>query len=160
MELNFFSKLMYFRTIFQVGVVIKVQQPWLCGSPDGILLEEDGKVTVLEIKCPSSCEEKKIIENGKSNLKYLKLENGRVILSKTHPYYTQIQINMYVTNAKWGYLYVYSPLGSKVIVVARNETFLKNVLNKLERFYFHYYLPELTKKCKNRAENQVQAMIN
>ncbi|KAH6933085.1 hypothetical protein HPB50_011901 [Hyalomma asiaticum] len=35
----------------QVGLIVRVKQPWLCASPDGIFKAGD-KTTLLEIKCP------------------------------------------------------------------------------------------------------------
>ncbi|KAM7282140.1 hypothetical protein ISCGN_002290 [Ixodes scapularis] len=45
--------------VIQVGLVC-APQPWLCYSPDG-LVEEDGEIRLLEIKCPSRCEAKPVV---------------------------------------------------------------------------------------------------
>jgi len=41
-------------TVINSGLVVKAEQPWLAASPDGLILK-DGKVVVLEIKCPFKC---------------------------------------------------------------------------------------------------------
>jgi len=38
------------------GLIIHAKYPWLCASPDGLVLSKEGDIyKVLEIKCPISC---------------------------------------------------------------------------------------------------------
>ena len=83
--------------VFQNGLVISPAQPWLAASPDGIIFGQDEPLA-LEIKCPSSCAGRAIVT------KYLK--NGK--LRKSHAYYTQCQIQMYVSGLKKCDFFVYS----------------------------------------------------
>lgn len=60
-----------------------------------ITRSQNGEInTTLEIKCPISCKNKPIVDEdtGNLNLKYLKYENGKVVLRSSHKYYTQCQI--------------------------------------------------------------------
>lgn len=61
----------------------------MCASPDGLVLKNGNIERVLEIKCPITCKNKHIIENGVPNLKYLQFVNGKPELKKTSVYYTQ-----------------------------------------------------------------------
>ncbi|KAH7953118.1 hypothetical protein HPB49_004977 [Dermacentor silvarum] len=45
-----------------VGLFIHPEQPWLCCSPDGIL-DSDGRMCLVEIKCPFSLKDKKLIDH-------------------------------------------------------------------------------------------------
>ncbi|KAH7978563.1 hypothetical protein HPB49_005928 [Dermacentor silvarum] len=45
-----------------VGLFIHPEQPWLCCSPDGIL-DSDGRMYLVEIKCPFSLKDKKLIDH-------------------------------------------------------------------------------------------------
>ncbi|KAH7954892.1 hypothetical protein HPB49_022588 [Dermacentor silvarum] len=48
--------------IHEVGLFIHPEQPWLCCSPDGIL-DSDGRMCLVEIKCPFSLKDKKLIDH-------------------------------------------------------------------------------------------------
>lgn len=62
--------------IVQVGVVVNINQPWLCCSPDAILIDGSAiwQKKLVEIKCPHTCKKIPIhdAENGKCNVQYLK----------------------------------------------------------------------------------------
>ena len=128
-------------SVIHPGVCIKEQQPWLCCSPDGIVLSPN-EFVLLEIKCPFSCREKPIIQEDTINVHYLyKSCEGRLRLRESHIYYTQIQVSLYVLNMRSCDLYIYSPKGSLQISVPRDENFLSYTIPTLERFYFMHYLP-------------------
>lgn len=69
----------------ECGLVIHTEYPWLCASPDGLIIK-NGKVDrVLEIKCPISCTNTQT--DGKLNLSYMKYDSyGKVTLKPTHTY--------------------------------------------------------------------------
>ncbi len=100
-------------TLHPSGIVIKASQPWLSASPDG-LIKEGENLVVVEVKCPSSCANKKI------DVPYI--EDGN--LKKSHPYFTQIQIQIYCCNAKCGQLMVFSEVDYVLATVQRDEDFL------------------------------------
>lgn len=143
-----------FHTKFQivnVGVLCKLSQPWICGSPDGIIVETEvpTRKYILEIKCPYSCRKMPIFDTQtkKFNVPYLFADNdGTFQLKKSHQYYYQVQINLYVTNLDLCYFYIYSPLGSQIITVERCDVFLYNAIPRMERFYFNYFLPEVVEQ--------------
>ncbi|KAH9371735.1 hypothetical protein HPB48_000216 [Haemaphysalis longicornis] len=57
--------------LFQMGLLIHPDQPWLCGSPDGIFCLA-GETYLLEIKCPKKCENDGMFgSSGKSVLDYV-----------------------------------------------------------------------------------------
>jgi len=45
-------------------------------SSDGLVIKNGNIERTLEIKCPISCKNKQIIENGVPNLKYLEFVNN------------------------------------------------------------------------------------
>ncbi|KAL5237597.1 hypothetical protein ACI65C_005007 [Semiaphis heraclei] len=95
---NTFSSL-YNVEVIKSGLIIHISKPWICASPDGLILNNGEITSVLEIKCPSSCKNKPIIDSatGMPNLSYLKLQNNEIVLKSSHVYYTQIQILLYCT---------------------------------------------------------------
>lgn len=131
----------------RVGVLVSKFQPWLCASLDGVVTDDGCISKIVEFKCPSSCEKKSIINiaDNSSNVKYLQFIDNKLVLKKTDIYYTQVQVQMYVSGMSVCDFFVYSPVedGSCLIEVHRDEDFLKTVILKSEKFYFEHYLPAL-----------------
>lgn len=144
--------------IIPLGLMIMPDKPFLCASPDGIIVNDGCVSAILEIKCPYSCANKPIYdqETQKFNVPYLFKENGVSHLSSSHQYYTQCQMLMAVCGLHACHLYVWSPVinGSELVVIQRDEPFLDDLLPKLENFYFNYYLDVLYKLQKSEKENQ------
>ena len=99
--------------VFVPGLVIKIDEPWLAASPDGLVLDHNENFKLVEIKCPFSCKEKNI------DVKYI--ENGRLL--ESHQYFTQIQLQMYVCQAKETDLFIYSSVDYKIIRVKYDADF-------------------------------------
>lgn len=100
---------------------------------------------LVEIKCPYNCKSVPIFdtESSKLNVKYLKMDENAFRLNENHSIYTQVQIQMYVTNIALCDLYIYSPKGSILISIHRNNMFLANIISCMEQFYFTHYLSKL-----------------
>lgn len=111
--------------VMLIGVFIMPLQPWLCVSPDGLIIHDDCIVKVLEVKCPSTCQSKPVYDQStaKFNVPYLYFYEGDVTLKASHQYYTQCQILMYATGLTECDLYVWSPKGSCLDNVHKDEEF-------------------------------------
>ena len=96
------------------GLVVKSEERWLCSSPDAFVEDRMGNVFLLEIKCPSSCEGKKI------DVPYID-EKGSL---KRGTYHTQVQLQMYCCNMSKCHVFIYSSEDYRVIEVEKNEEFL------------------------------------
>lgn len=54
---------MFNKITIKSSLIINVKYPWLCASPDGLVLSKEGNICkVLEIKCPISCKNKPIVD--------------------------------------------------------------------------------------------------
>ena len=139
----------------EIGVLVSFNQPWLCASVDGVVLKEGSVTKFVEIKCPSSCKEKPIIDlskkdyKEKSNVPYFQFENNTVNIKKKTKYYHQIQMQIYVSGFDECDIFVYSPVGSCCLTVERDEQFIKNAVLKCEKFYFESLLAGLKEKYDN-----------
>lgn len=130
--------------VIQVGLVVCAPQPWLCCSPDG-LVEENGEIRLLEIKCPSRCETKAVVDEN-INVDYLYYQGGELKVQESHVYFTQIQVSMYIVGASLCDFYVYSPKGSECVSVMKDTSFLKKLVPKLEWFFFRHYFPAVLRQ--------------
>lgn len=131
---------------FQVGLIIDPEQPWLCCSPDGIT-RTGSKLQLIEIKCPYSLRNKCLIDpdNEISYVHYIHYVNGELELRKSHSYYTQIMMMLYVLRIDNALLYVYSPQRSIALTIQKDEAFLAEYVPKLKEFYFRYFLKAVLK---------------
>ena len=122
-----------------VGLVVKFDQPFLAASSDGFIFQD---MSLLEIKCPFSCKNCIIVDRkGKvCYVKYLYFQGETLELKKSHCYYTQINIAMYVLNVKKCHFFVYSKKDSVHLVIDRDEEFLSGLIPKIEEFYFKHML--------------------
>lgn len=82
--------------VVRMGLAVCKTQPWLCCSLDGFVLGEE---KLLEIKCPYTCKDKPICcDKGYPFVKYIEVIDGSYRLRNNRPYYTQVQVCMYVMN--------------------------------------------------------------
>lgn len=140
--------------VVKVGVIINLQQPWLSCSPDAILVhgKEAWKKRLVEIKCPYTCRKIPVWDNelGKPNVPYLKRDEYGLHLNPSHSIYIQVQVQIYVTNIAICDLYIYSPQGSVLLKILRDNQLLAKLIPKLEQFYFSEYIQRLYAKfCAN-----------
>jgi len=117
-------------TVFQSGLVVSVTEPWLCATPDAISKFGEEFVCV-EIKCPYSCA-------FTDSIRVPYLAAGK--LNKKHSYYTQCQIQMYCCNLKKCHFFVYSDQDFVLLVIPRDEKFIKQTIQTLKKKYFDVLL--------------------
>ena len=101
--------------VFDVGLIIRSDQSWVSASPDGLFKDDEGNICILEIKCPSSC------KNSKINVDYIDRNNK---LKMTHPYYTQVQMLLYVSGLKKCHFFVYSSSDEKLLTINFDPNFV------------------------------------
>ena len=138
--------------VVPAGLFIKPDKPFLCASPDGVVIKNGSIEKIVEIKCPYTCSTKPIFNEveGKFNVTYLHKDAEKVTyLSSTHKYYTQCQIQMYVCGLSTCDFYVWSPIKSELVAVTRDEKFLLQLIPKIEHFYFSYLLKAIMNKDIN-----------
>lgn len=127
--------------IYTIGLVIKILQPYLAASPDRISVADK---SILEIKCPYTCEKLLIVDLEKKicYVHYLFInDKDEVELKTSHQYYTQIQVAMYVTGLEKCHFFVYSECDFVHLIISKNTIFLSEYIPKMEWFYFHHFLP-------------------
>lgn len=54
---------MFNKKIIKAELIIHSKYPWLCASPDSLVLSQNGEINkIMEIKCPISCKNKPIVD--------------------------------------------------------------------------------------------------
>ena len=85
------------------------------------------------------------------------------ILKQNHPYYTQVQQQMYVTGALYTDFVVYLPKESAILRVKRDDCFANISIPQLKQFFYDFTVPEMfLKTIYNKAvcQDTLDSIIN
>lgn len=127
---------------------------------DGVVLNDNGAVArLLEAKCPITCRKKPIWDSTENKfiVGYITGLDGFAKLKTSNCYYTQCQLQTYVTQIGVCDLYLWSPHGSFIVEVLIDHEFLAKLIPRLESFYFKSYLPGL---CNEDKDNVMNPKVN
>ena len=123
------------------GLVVNPDEPWLGASPDALLPEEGG---IVEIKCPFSCRNRSFADvAGEKGEFCLEKFEGSWRLHLSHHYNAQLQVQLFVTQAKFCHFVVLSPTETHVQQIEPDNAFISFAIDKLRKFYFDNVLPAL-----------------
>ncbi|KAL7301574.1 hypothetical protein TKK_0005590 [Trichogramma kaykai] len=122
------------------GLFIRTERPYLGATPDRLLFQE----SIIEVKCPYSI---RFCEINAENLPYLQTNcDGELELKENHPYFYQIQGQLWATNRNFCDMIIYTFKDLKRISVKRNDIFINDMLIKLDEFYEKYLKPAIIEK--------------
>lgn len=113
----------------------------LGASPNG-LVERSG---LLEVKCPHSQRNMTIAEAVQSPSFCLCLEGGSYVLKENHPYWHQVQGQLYITNCDLYYFVVWTTKEAIIIPIPKDPAWCGN-LQVLESLYTQHMLPVLVSR--------------
>ncbi|XP_069108924.1 uncharacterized protein [Argopecten irradians] len=137
--------------VHKAGFVIPEQKPFLGASPDGHVNCECCGKGLLEIKCPYNIRDKTIKAAILDNSFCL---NASFSLKRSHKYFAQVQMQMYVCDGNYTDFVVWSPMDCVVTRINRDNGFISKMIEKLEKFWKVVVLPELLTR---RLENSTSA---
>ena len=126
------------RNTYAVGFVVNPSACHLGCSPDRRVYDPDVPESygLLEIKCPS--------KESVTQCPYLVLRsNYKLQLKRTHEYFYQIMGQLFITGAPWCDFFVYCQNDFHCERVYPDQAFFEEMKNKLDAFYFDYFLPSL-----------------
>ena len=91
--------------------MVSAEYPYLATSTDGLIFEQGTSGEgVLEIKCQVSREQIIDLAVKRKNFFLKKAEDGTLSLRKAHPYYTQVQFEMAISETSWCDFVVFTQL--------------------------------------------------
>ncbi|XP_065067609.1 uncharacterized protein LOC135693150 [Rhopilema esculentum] len=124
-----------------VGLQVDADYPFLGAFPDGLVTCSCHGLAVLEVKCPYKFKESL---DGWQNDKNFPIDES-LEMKQDHKYYFQIQLQMDLCQAAFGYFFIYSG-GSKegiLCIVPKNEHFVEELKATLQEKSFNFILPEV-----------------
>ena len=133
----------------KLGLCVSISQPWLAGSPDGAVTDPSEKEEgLLEIKCPFQCTTSTFRKCARKSSFCLRFQKGKLSLRRSHAYYYQMQVQMFVSKKAWCDLCVFSPSELHIERVRYDPDFLLRILPKMQQFYCNSVLPHLSSPDK------------
>ena len=135
--------------VHRYGLFIPVHDPWLAGTPDGVVddLDDDTSQSLglVEIKNPYTARDQTLLEAAQKSTFCLKLDkdNQSLGLKHGHDYYHQIQAQLYCSGRQWCDFVVRTDKDLHIERIYRDQSWPDKNLHKLKNFYFSALLPEL-----------------
>ena len=133
------------------GLWVNVIYPWLGASPDGLILNLENVIGLIEIKClkifRTRTVEAVVDQHNKKLLKIsgqcFKIENRKIVLKKSHDYYYQVQHQLLVTGLKFCDFVLHTPLGKPSIErIYPDEKLQEDIKNYTLAFWEKVMIPE------------------
>lgn len=142
------------------GFFVSKIDPLFGVSPDGIIVHKDGFI-VLEIKCPFTLKDMEFSEvenlplSKKGTLPFRINLDKSISVKKSHSYYYQIQLSMFVTGAKYAHLFWWTKKWTRLERINLDKTFIEeavgvakeNVKRTFHVEYFEHRGPRMLSPC-------------
>lgn len=129
--------------VFQCGLVVPKNNPWLGYSPDGALFKDNKPDKLIEIKCPHDGESRSIDEII-SDINYIQKnpKNNNFSLKKNHKYYGQVQLGMVILNVEKTDFILFSSYDKsmKIISVDYDKKFVEDLFLSSKSIFFNQML--------------------
>ena len=136
--------------VSETGFHVDLRLPYLGATPDGLVNCRCHGPGVLEIKCPWTHRGSLIKDFVALKDSCLELFEETNRLKRSHSYYYQVQLQMYVTNRKYCDFYLCTTRDSFCERIQYDETFLMDAISKVKLVYEKLILPEIfTRKLRN-----------
>ena len=140
------SRLQHDIRVYNSGLLINPNCPYLGASPDGKLIDRSvyDHFGLLEIKCPYSFRNHTPTEAAENPKCCLEKLTGRLQLKRSHNYYLQVTGQMALAGVNWCDFVVYTNKGMFVErIILDKELWNKEMFPKLTEFYINYAISHL-----------------
>ena len=128
----------------ETGLTINADFPCLGATPDGIVTCSCHGKAVLEIKCPFTYKDG--FDGWENDNNFPIGDNW--LMKKDHKYYFQVQMQIRLCQADFGYFYVFSPAKNEGLlsIVGKNDEFMDNLVPILLEKFHKFLLPEIVSR--------------
>ena len=131
----------------KAGFVVHPKKGWLGASPDAWVTDPSvhSKHGIAEFKCPYAKANVTVEEACEDKGFCCFMTDSKLHLKKNHPYYHQVQLQLYVANdlCSWCDFCVYTTRGVAVERIYPDVYWQLNVCPQLDSYFFEHILPEL-----------------
>ena len=146
-------------TINSAGLRINFEQPYLAASPDGIFYCQCHGDGVVEVKCPFKHRDRLIKDAAMEDCQFCLQINGdgNLFLVREHPYYYQVQLQMYVCKIPLCHFIVYTSVDEVCLPVALDNKFIEKIIPHYKMFVLNVVIPEISGKYFTKTRNSEEA---
>ena len=132
-------------TLSEAGLHVCADMGFLGASVDRIARDACGRMILVELKNPDNTWEfENVLDIPQKQKCVSKTACGqRLELNKKHSYYTQVQGQMYVYGSNQCDFVLCTKTAMHTERIERDESFITDMIKKLEAFYDNIYLPEI-----------------
>ena len=141
--------------VVKSGLQVDTEYPYLGTSPDGIVKCKCCGTGVLEIKCPFKHRNDNMKEALKDRTFHLNMDFS---CKREHKYFAQVQMQMYVAQANFADLVTWTTLDCAIVRVARDQSYIEDMLSTTTGFWKKHVLPELL--TRRLESSKVLAPVN
>lgn len=132
----------------KAGFVVHPEKGWLGASPDGWVVDPSAGVAsngMAEFKCPFTKADVSPEEACKDDKFYCTMVNGDLQLSRSHSYFHQVQLQLYVAAhlSHWCDFCIYTTRGVAVERIYSDSQWQQIFVPQLDNYFFEHLLPEL-----------------
>lgn len=140
--------------IIPTGLFLSKERPYVGASPDAMMLCECCKsFTLVEVKCPYTLRDFGISPSPRKEAFCLTQTGPSMFeLIQTHPYYAQVQLQLYTANCSACDFVVWTPKDMVITRIERNEPFIENMVLQCDSKFQHDILPELVTRSLEHAK--------
>ena len=133
----------------QSGLVIDRRDSCLACIPDDITILPSGEQGLVDYKCPYKAGKERLTPQ-QAAVQYKdfcstpdSIDEHKLVLKQTHPYYYQIQGSLDITGKQWCHFVIWTPSGISVETIERDVDFWEPSRTIIVEFYRCAILPEL-----------------
>ena len=135
-------------TVKLSGFIIHPQEGWFGSSPDGIVIDSSDNTSkgLLEVKCPFTKRDMSPEEACKDPNFYCYIsDNGTFTLKRSHRYYNQVQLQLYVSSdvCEWCDFCVYTTKGVLIERIYTDFDWVESGITQLTDYFENEMLPEI-----------------
>ena len=121
------------------GLYVDRTHPYIGASPDGIMYCKCQQKSVIEIKCPYNIKDG-TIQDGEGKCNFLAVLDNKIMLKKSHKYYTQIISQIMLSDSLQGFFVVWTNKDIFVETIEMYKVHWNKVYTSLQVF-FQQYVP-------------------
>lgn len=130
------------------GLIVSDKYPYFAATPDYLINCSCCGTVVVEVKCPFKFDSLSREEGIEALLNrqqpYIKKNvDGNLMMNPSHEYYYQIQMQIFLSEAAYGFFVVWAPKFTLFFKIRKNEQFWNLNVPKAENFFTDVLAPEI-----------------
>ena len=129
----------------QCGLYRSTKYIFLAGPPDALIRCESHGIFTAEVKFPLKCKDRTPQMQTESDASFC-MQNigGKYVLKRTHPYFYQVQLHMFLVGIPCSYFVIWSLVGVIIQQVYFDEIFMEHMIKKADKCFQALYSPRDT----------------